>query len=391
MMRRNAIAHLLLALFVASCASLLPRIQPAAIASLADVASGKSPSPAPSSSPTPLATASARPTPTPFAQSWNYPASVTVNTPDLSQPLSGYVNLSVTANDPQYFPAVWPLTIDGEVQGTWWSDTPYLGGKHQVTMQVGFDTTRFSNGQHELYVAVHSNFYDPAKMPLAVTWFNWRGGYLAHVDFENGHALMDVAANYQHVYLRPGQQLALSCRQLFTDGTSGACTAPTWSSDNAAVSVDSNGVLLAGASEGFADVTLADSGKSSTVRVWVRNSSEVPHFESLFVIAPFTLQPSDLRNNPSLEAAVKAAGINSLSRGIYLPVYNVDYDLRQWMRAYDSKIAPDWTWAATNGTRRQPSSQCKSSSLAGRIAGGRCQRAQHGGEGRLGRLDRLPG
>src|SRR6185437_581018 len=116
--------------------------------------------------------------------------------------------------------------------------------------------TRFSNGRHELYVAMHSDFWQSFH-PEKKSFYNYRGAFERVVDIENGHTLMDLAANYLHLYLRPGQRVSLNCRQLFTDGASAPCVKPAYtSSDGAVAGVSESGVVRAGPREGFATITL---------------------------------------------------------------------------------------------------------------------------------------
>jgi hypothetical protein len=159
---------------------------------------------------------------------------------------------------------------------------------------------------HELYLAMHSNYWQPGH-PEKKSYYNYRGAFERVVDIENGHTLMDVAANYLHLYLHPGQHTSLSCRQLFTDSTSSPCKKAAYSSSDPTIAnVTVDGVVTAGSHQSFATITLSDSGKTTAVRVWVRTSAAIPHFsgngqmldvyrpgQSVFVVAPFVLQPTE--------------------------------------------------------------------------------------------------
>jgi hypothetical protein len=277
----------------------------------------------------------------------------------LPSPLRGVAALSFSGYDSRYYPAVWLGYIDGELLGTAWTDNR---GRHDASVTMRLDTTRFTNGRHELYVAMHSDYWQPGH-PEKKSFHNYRGAFERVVDIENGHTLMDVAANYLHVHVRPGQRIALTCRQLFTDGGSGPCAQPVYSSsDRAVVNVSAGGVLTAGTGQGFAAITVADSGKTTAVEVWVRKHAAIAHFagngrivnsyragQSLFVVAPFVLQPSDLKGNPALIAEVRRAGINTLSRGFYANPRNVHADYQAWMKSFYGSTAPDWLFARDNG------------------------------------------
>ncbi len=278
--------------------------------------------------------------------------------PALPSTLSGTLTLSFSATDTRYYPALWLGYIDGEILASAWTDNL---GRHSAAVTMRLDTTRFTNGRHELYVAMHSDFWPPAHRENK-SYYNWRGAYERVVDIENGRTLMDIAANYLHVYLRPGRRLALTCRRLFTDGSSGACAAPLYTSSDGAVAAVSAAGMLTARRPGFAVITLADGGKSTAVRVWVRNADGIPHFagdgrmlgayrrgRSLFVVAPFVLQPADLRADPVLTAEVRRAGVNTLSRGFYLNPRDLRADYRAWMRSLYNSAAPDWLFARDHG------------------------------------------
>jgi hypothetical protein len=272
--------------------------------------------------------------------------------------LSALVTLSFSADDTQYFPAIWLGYIDGEFLNVAWTDN---NGKHAASAGIRLDTTKFTNGRHELYVAMHSDYWQPGH-PEKKSFYNYRGAFERVVDIQNGHTLMDIAANYLHVYLRPGQRTKLTCRQFFTDGASGPCAHPVYSSADAKVAKVAADGMLTASRPGFTTITLADSGKTTAVQVWVGRNAAIPHFggdgrmltayrrgQSLFVVAPFVLQPSDLRGNAKLTAEVKRAGVNTLSRGFYANPRNLHADYHAWVKSFYASTAPDWLFARDNG------------------------------------------
>jgi hypothetical protein len=282
----------------------------------------------------------------------NHGYTLNVTAPNLSNSVSGTVALSITETDPSKFPAMLPIYIDGTQQTIVWTDNDFESTEN-VTANI--DTTQFTNGPHELTMAFSSD--DSAK-----TWYNYRGEYDRVIDIENGHVLMGVAANYLEVYLRPGGTAKLSCSDLFTDATSVSCSAPTYSSSGAPVSVDGSGNVTASSSEGFATITVTDQGKSTTVYVTVRNSFGVPHFasngqflnaytpgQSLFTISIFDTNISLFQQSSSLTASLKAAGINTLSQGIYSNPRNTTQALASWEASFDANYTTSFDWAARNG------------------------------------------
>jgi Bacterial Ig domain len=289
----------------------------------------------------------------------NHGNSLAVTSPDIGQPLTGIVNLTISGSDPQYYPAIWIVNMDGEEVASAWTDN---AGQHSDIVTIKLDTTAYANGPHELYIAMHSDFW-PAGRQDHKSWYNWRAGVDHVIRTYNGRTVMGIVANYLHVYLRPGEHAALTCNRRFTDGTSAECLSPQYvSSDLGTVSASTSGELTAGLVEGFATITVGDGGKKTSVYVWVKKSLNVPHFSgsgdmlssyapgsSLFVVAPFFLQASDLRDNRSLLEAIHSAGINTLSQGFYSNPRNIDADYGKWRQYYDTYIAPAWSFAAKHG------------------------------------------
>jgi hypothetical protein len=289
----------------------------------------------------------------------NYGNFMKATAPDLAQSLHGIVTMTISGEDSRYYPAEWLAYLDGEQMAVAWTDNT---GKHATTVTMRIDTTGFSNGRHELYVAMHSDYWRPGHQEQK-SFYNWRAGFERVVNIDNGHTLMDVAANDLHVYLQPGQHTTLTCRKLYTDNTSEQCSRPSYSTSDVTVAgVSRAGVVTARKQPGFATITLDDAGKTSSVRVWVTKNSGIPHFSgsgqmlssyragaSLFVVSPFVLQPEDLKNNPKLMREVRKAGVNTLSRGFYLNPRNLRADYNFWRRSYDNSVMPDWQFARNNG------------------------------------------
>src|SRR5881396_3207857 len=84
----------------------------------------------------------------------NHGGTIDVSSPDLSQDLSGIVTLQAPAYDPANYPAIFHLFIDGEKAGYW--DVGTGSAAHNKTAVFKIDTTRFSNGTHELVIAVNA-------------------------------------------------------------------------------------------------------------------------------------------------------------------------------------------------------------------------------------------
>src|SRR5262249_17296586 len=106
------------------------------------------------------------------------------------------------------------------------------------------------------------------------------------------------------------------------------------------------------------------SGKSTTIAVWVLQNTNIPHFtgngqivnryipqESLFVVAPFVLQPSDLQSDPSLVTETRKAAVNTLYSGFYpnLVRNSLTTTWNDWLTYYTSEFLSRFQWAAQNG------------------------------------------
>ena len=279
----------------------------------------------------------------------------------VNNPFSGAVNgtvpLTLHAFDSQHFPAYWQIFIDGELAALRFTDQ---GGKKDATITQNLDTTKWPNGTHEFHFVFHSNDYNAQNPPGGN--LDFRGGVTQMVEFQNGRAYMEPVSNLLHVYLAPGDTLALNCQRLYTNLETDACHAPQWSTaDSNVAAVDETGNLTA-VTEGFTTVTLSEDDRAAKVRVWVKTDSGLPHFTgnggmssryqegaSTFVIAPFLLEPELLRKDPALLAEVKRAGVNTLGRGFYQNVPDIKTSFSDWKQGYDATVVPDWAWAKANG------------------------------------------
>ncbi len=184
------------------------------------------------------------------------------------------------------------------------------------------------------------------------------------IDTENGRTFMEVIASYLHVYTPVGGSVALGCSRAYTNGDRDACLAPAWApADTSVASVDATGKLH-GLKEGFTDVTLTEGGKTSLIHVWVKNDPGLPHFttnggmstsyvpgQSTFMVAPYDLGPNYVANDPALLAAVRRAGINTLTTGIYLNPSDLTTTFSNWLSGFNSIILPNLQFAAANGFR----------------------------------------
>jgi hypothetical protein len=246
------------------------------------------------------------------------------------------------------------LNIDGEQQAIVWTDNSWIS-PNTVTFML--DTTRFLNGPHELHISMNSR-----TGPTNPQWVNWRGMVNRVVQFSNGRVKMDIVPAHQGLFMKPGDKLAVGCLQLMTDGTSGSCLAPTFTpADETVVTADASGTITA-LKTGFTLVNVASGTYTSTARVWVAANADSPHFggngallntyqagKSLFVIAPFFLDPTALTGSSVLQSEVPQAGINTLSFGMYLNPWNTTTSFSTWQTNFEQAIGRKMDWATTNG------------------------------------------
>ncbi|HVB57247.1 MAG TPA: hypothetical protein VNE63_12600 [Candidatus Acidoferrales bacterium] len=288
----------------------------------------------------------------------NQQNSLNVISPQLTHILHGIVPVTALGSDALYYPAVWQVLLDGQVVGIGYTDN---SGKSRNTVTVKVDTRIVPNGKHELYIGMHSDFW-PTGQIANKSFYNWRGGFDRVIKIDNGHTLMNITANYLHVYLQPGHIVVLKCKRHFTDLTTAPCVFPSYaSSDTNVLSVAADGTVTAGANEGFATITVSEGTQRSSAYVWVKTTLNVAHFagngqflsqykpgQSLFVIAPFELSAGDVKGPPNILDVVQQSGINTISEGFYVNPRDVEMPYSVWQQYYDAYVAPDWTYAAAH-------------------------------------------
>lgn len=288
----------------------------------------------------------------------NRGASITFDEQQLSAPLRGRVKLWVTGTDPRYYPARWDVFVDGNMHTIFYSDNT---GKNSVTADLPIDTTRFSNGKHELHVEIASDFW-PAGDHEKKTFYDNRLALHRVIAIDNGHLLKRIAPGFENVYLKPGASAVLGCLEFYTDERSSQCPSATYVSANpSVVSVDGSGKLTAQKIDGFSTIAITSGDKKTEAFVWVRKNLNIPHFsgngrilnsyqpgESLFPVAPFFLGVGDVQD-PDIDREAKRAGVNTLYRGFYSNPRNLQASLSHWEANYDANVGKQWTWAASHG------------------------------------------
>ncbi len=283
----------------------------------------------------------------------NLGVTLAVNSPDLTQPLSGTVSIALTGSDPAAFPAIWTLNIDGAQMGIIWTDNSWQN-PNSVTFSL--DTTQFANGPHELHISMNSR-----TGPTNPQWVNWRGMVNRVVQFQNGHVLQEIIPQLQNVFVAPGSVVEVGCTRIYTDGQTGACGAPAFVSASTSVATVGGAGNVQGVAAGFTQVTLQDGTRMSTANIWVTTTPAVPHFagngqilqafhpgKSLFVIAPFTLDPTAF-TSPAVNAQLAQSGFNTLSFGVYINPWDVNASYSTWQTNFNQQTGAKLQWAKANG------------------------------------------
>jgi hypothetical protein len=186
-------------------------------------------------------------------------------------------------------------------------------------VQLPFDTTKVSNGQHVFYINV-TDFNSGAEY-----------GTYGPVNFttNNGHAQMQLRANYNELWLTPGQSVQLLPKMAYTDNTSAplAATSTVFTSKaSSVVTVDGSGNVFA-AGLGNSSITLTYGNFSDTVLVHVNAQNNTPHFgndgsqltgyvpnKSMFVRSMFFSLNGNL---PQYAGPFHAAQVNTLESGFF--------------------------------------------------------------------------
>ena len=267
--------------------------------------------------------------------------------------LSGVVPITVDSSDPTAFVAIHHFTIDGIVVARVFTDVAYLSSQRVI---ANLDTTRFSNGPHELAVTFHSNL--PTN-----EYFNDRGMIVRTITITNPPSnVTAIRAERSSIEVVPGGSETLSCVAELANGSTMPCSGPvTWTTTSSAISVV--GPVVTGISEGYGAVTVSAHGRDNVVHVFSRASANVPHFgrdgtflnawdpaKSLFVVTPFGLQGRlVVSGTPAFQAEIKRAGINSLSEGAMNNPRNPAGSYAQWQQEFDTHYATAIAPAADAG------------------------------------------
>ncbi len=279
----------------------------------------------------------------------NSGASIRVTSPDLTETLRGTVNLRVEIGGAGGAPAAVDGTmvyVDGRRIGTAFSANPAA----PVVVTVPLDTTKFLNGEHELFIGAHAS---DTKRPMAMIQTRLR--------FDNGGAASALRSNWREVFLVPGESASLTARVVDCDGDESEASGVTLSSSDSAVAVVSDGNVKA-VKPGVATVMLSAKGLSTTARVVVHAERQFPHFSrdgeiltaydadrSVFVRSMFYLEPKLVEQIEGLADHLREAAVNALESGFYLNIHDLGNptDLDGFRKVWD----PYWGRLATSAKK----------------------------------------
>ena len=263
---------------------------------------------------------------------------LSITMPSLSATWSGTVNITIQAEgslpagaDIGYF-----LVTDGgeTVSGSGNLDWPnaFFGASSPSShMQYTFpvNTALLNNGTHRLYiwagVGSSVNASDLSKNII---------GTYGPVTFavNNGHLPLQLRANYDELWLTPGQTVQLTPKVFYTDGvvTPLVATSTTFSSLSSSVATVVSDGIVTGGQVGDTKIIMTYDNLTDAVLVHVNAQNITPQFskngsmltvytpgESMFVTSMYFLSPTDITGNSQLLSDLHAANINTFEDGFY--------------------------------------------------------------------------
>lgn len=277
-----------------------------------------------------------------------------LTSPDPTVVQSGIINLTITYNlAPSNFTQVY---IDGYYLFTTF---PFNN-----STTYAFDTTRFTNGDHVVFMSV----YDGSSRPYCQIQ--------QKITINNGSAICQLFSKYNDIQMAPGDSISLAPMWSYCDNsptTSASVTNLTFYSDNpTCVVVDDAGILY-GISPGAAIVYMNSTLLDAHFGIWrfrdfinvtVDTDSGLPHFgndgsylrtydpaKSVYIKCLFQLGISDfsLPQFPNLIHYINAAQINTLNPGFFNnPINNPQPTYAAWKTAFDRAWATTTSFVATN-------------------------------------------
>lgn len=272
--------------------------------------------------------------------------------PDPSQTLSGTVNWTLQTNFPSGQPAkIFSCYVDGK--GFTFNFRP------ESTATYALDTTQYPNGQHDLACGL---FIEGNGSAQAIAFSD------VSVQFNNGHAPMELRSNFGELNLIPGETVTLSPKLAYTDSVTAATTASFTSGNSGVVTVSSGGLVTAVAS-GVTTITLTSGSRTASVRVIVNSSHIAPQFSSngdilnsyiagssTFLTTMYFLNADQFENYPSVGSAVSQAGVNAITTGFYYnptdssgnPNDPVPNNFNQWLVGENRLLSSIQNGAASN-------------------------------------------
>jgi len=264
---------------------------------------------------------------------------INVTIPDLSQPQSGGLPVTVHMNqvlDSSPGASNWFYYIvdGGDPQIPGGGDPPsrydYITPSTTLIDNCTLDTTRLANGPHILYINVKS--YSTNKGYT-------QGGTYGPVAFttNNGNIAWQLRTNYNELWLTLNQTVLVTVRLMYADKTSSpiAAGSAAFSIANSAIAtVNSSGTVTAG-QVGDTVLSINASGLTTKVRVHVNTQNNTPHFgrdgsfltsydttKSTFVRSMFFLDYNGINSSQQLVSDLQKAQVNTFEGGLYLSPIN---------------------------------------------------------------------
>jgi hypothetical protein len=276
----------------------------------------------------------------------NNGATMKLLAPDITQPLSGKVTLTLEATRPMSDEEIEQRKAANQDIKPYeailvFIDGQQIGQKHG-TAKADFelDTARFADGEHELFACAYST--EPGLPPRAMLQKT--------LTFHNGQTRRALLPTMRELRLRPGEAGTFTVRWLLCDGSLAPADGVGARVSSGELSSESGQFRFASNDERVFTITLSADDREATVRAIVSSATGFAHLtrdgailteydpeRSIFVRAPFGLHPTELVKVPEWAEYAKSGGANTLTTGFYQnPADSGATDFDQWLRGWSN-------------------------------------------------------
>jgi len=271
-------------------------------------------------------------------------ATVSVTMPDTSQAWSNTVSIPISVSKADSLTNIFDVLVDGVL---------YRSYGQSNSFALPLDTTKLFNGPHEIFVHVWG---EGGNYPT----YGRSGPYLFTTS--NINVPVELRANYKDLYLVPEESQQLTFRLVYSDRSATQLPSNSISLqvDQSNVATISAGGLLRAQTVGAAKVTATANGFQTFITVNVAANKSTPHFgkdgsvltsyeptKSTFITSMFWLHHNAANQQPGLISDLRAANINTLEDGFYIPPDQTS-NFEQWRLTEDQAILEIANTVSTN-------------------------------------------